>query len=324
MKLAFAGFRHSHVMTAYTWASQNPEIEIVGCFEENDECRESMKSQYPCLDFCYKTYEEMLNDESVDAVCISDYYAKRGSMVISALEHGKHVVGDKPLCTKLSELDRIEELVEKTGLQCFLLLDLRYMATTQTCRKLVASGAIGKVHVASFTGQHCLSYGSRPGWYFEEGKHGGTINDIAVHGVDLVRHITGAELTEVTAAKTWNAFCTQVPEFKDCGQFMAKMGDVALMADVSYAAPACNCILPTYWEFTFWGQDGMIRFNLAGKQVHLFRKTAEVMDCEPVKTDFMNDFVMAVQGKENPNAIIDTKTVLATARQTLTIQKAAE
>ena len=33
-------------------------------------------------------------------------------------------------------------------------------------------------------------YGTRPN-YFEEGKHGGTINDIAIHGIDLYRISTG-------------------------------------------------------------------------------------------------------------------------------------
>ena len=52
-------------------------------------------------------------------------------------------------------------------------------------------------------------------WYFEEGKHGGTINDIAIHGIDLLRFITGKEFTKVNFAKTWNAFADKEPEFKE-------------------------------------------------------------------------------------------------------------
>ena len=37
-----------------------------------------------------------------------------------------------------------------------------------------------------FTAQHPLLYGTRAKWYFEEGKHGGSINDIGVHAVTLV------------------------------------------------------------------------------------------------------------------------------------------
>ena len=36
-------------------------------------------------------------------------------------------------------------------------------------------------------------------WYFEEGKHGGTINDIAIHGIDLVRYLTGKNVTKIGA-----------------------------------------------------------------------------------------------------------------------------
>ena len=46
-------------------------------------------------------YRRMLREVECDAVAVGDYFARRGEIVIAALEAGKHVIADKPICTKL-------------------------------------------------------------------------------------------------------------------------------------------------------------------------------------------------------------------------------
>ncbi|MEZ4683286.1 MAG: hypothetical protein R2932_54665 [Caldilineaceae bacterium] len=53
-------------------------------------------------------------------------------------------------------------------------------------RNLIRSGLIGEIHAINFGGQHPLMLDTRAAWYFEPGKHGGTINDIAIHAVDAI------------------------------------------------------------------------------------------------------------------------------------------
>lgn len=318
MNILFAGFRHSHIMGLYNMAVENPNVNIVGCYE--GDIKNSIVADNNEINFNFASYEDALNDESIDAVAIGDYYGIRGKMVIEALRHGKHVICDKPICTSLKELNVIEKLVKKTGLTVSCMLDLRYMPQADKVKAMIADGIIGEVINASFTGQHCLDYGNRPGWYFEDGKHGGTINDIAIHGVDLVRYITGKNLTEVRCAKTWNAFAKAEPKFRDCGQFMADMEGMALMADVSYAAPKFNGIMPTYWEFYFWGTEGMIRFNLANNTIHVFKETEEIIECPQTSIEHMRDFIRETQGEKT---VLDTEDILKSQRQVLTIQKAA-
>ena len=192
-------------------------------------------------------------------------------LAIEALKHGKHIICDKPICTDLKELDEIEKLAEEKNLQVCCMLDLRYMPQIPKVCELVKSGEIGNILNISFTGQHCLDYGNRPGWYFEEGKHGGTINDIAIHGIDIVRFITGKNLTRINCAKVRNAFAKAATDFKDCGQFIVEMEDASLMADVSYAAPKTDEMLPTYWDFYFWGDKGMLNFNFRSNTINIFK-----------------------------------------------------
>ena len=320
MNIAFAGFRHGHIYTLYDMAEKNDSTHILGCFEENDAAREAAKNTRE-LDFCYASYEEILADKRVDAVAIGDYYGKRGKMVIDALKSGKHVIADKPICTSLCELSEIERLSKEKGLVVSCMLDMRYNKHIETVSDLLSKGTIGKLINISFTGQHCLDYGNRPSWYYEEGKHGGTINDIAIHGIDLIRMLTGKNLTKVNCAKVWNGFATKELQFCDCGQFMAEFEDISVMADVSYAAPKCNVTLPTYWDFYFWGTEGMINFRNSDSAVHVYRSCAkDVESALPVRNN-LDDFIDEICGK---SVVFGTAQTLQSQRQVLLIQKEAD
>ena len=319
LNLAFAGFRHSHIMGLYRLATESEKVNITGCFEENEKAR--AEAEEKGISFNYSSYQQLLEDENVQAVAIGDYYGTRGKLVIEALKHGKHVIADKPVCTSLSELDEIEKLASEKNLKIACMLDLRYMVQTDKVKELVESGEIGEIKNISFTGQHCLDYGARPSWYFEEGKHGGTINDIAIHGIDLLKFITGESLTEVEFAKTWNAFADKEPEFKDCGKFVVKMGEISVMADVSYAAPKCSETLPTYWDFYLWGTLGMINFRLSENDIKIYKQEKTVIECEPSEKGYLNQFIDEINGIETD---MSTESVLSSQRQVLMIQKEAD
>ncbi len=320
MNIAFAGFRHSHILGLYDSVQRCEEVNLVGCFEENIAVKKQMETEKG-VSFSYASYEELLEDDRVDAVAVGDYYGIRGKRIIEALKAGKHVIADKPLCTDLDELEEIRKLTQQTGLTVCCMLDLRYMPQVQKIKDMIQSGELGTVHIASFTGQHCLDYGNRPNWYFEAEKHGGTINDIAIHGIDLLRLITGKNMTEVICAKTWNAFAEQEPHFHDCAQFMIKMDDISVTADVSYAAPKCDEMLPTYWEFTLWGTKGMARFNLKDDTLFVFRSEKEIYSFERKNPELIQDFLKEVKGEK---ALFNTADVLETQKQVLLIQKAAD
>ena len=73
-------------------------------------------------------------------------------------------------------------------------------------------------------------YGRRPDWYFEKGKHGGVINDLAIHGIDLVRLFTDSDVEQVLSARSWNFYANEEPAFLDSAQFMLKMQTEKLQA----------------------------------------------------------------------------------------------
>lgn len=259
IRIAFVGFRHAHVMDMYTRASAWEEFDVVAACEEDADTKEHLR-EAGRVKITHDSYTQMLDEVECDAIAVGDYYAKRGSIIIRALERGKHAISDKPICTDLAELERIKALSAGKRLSVGCMLDMRDNGHFIRLRELVQQGEIGEVHAVDFGGQHPLLLGTRPHWYFEEGKHGGTINDIAIHAFDLIPWVTGLRFSTVTAARTWNAFAKEYPHFKDGAQFMAELENGAgVMGDVSYFMPdSLGYALPQYWRMTFFGRDGII------------------------------------------------------------------
>jgi len=319
MNIAFAGFRHGHIYVLYDEVIKHPNAALTGCFEEN-EAERKKAAESRGIDFNYGSYEEILQDPKVDTVAIGDYYSKRGKMVIEALKHGKHVICDKPLCTSLTELDEIERLAAETGCKVQCMFELRFSPETQTVRSLIANGEIGKVLNAGFTAQHFLNYGVRPDWYFKEGCHGGTINDIAIHGIDILRYLTGKELTGTYAARCWNAFAEAEPNFKDSAQFMIEMDGMAVMADVSYSAPKCPDV-PTYWNFNIFGTEGLITFKSGSGKVSVYKDDCRVIECERPERSFVDCLAAEIRGE---SSLITTADTIISTHQALTVQAFAD
>lgn len=336
MNLVFAGFKHRHTGAIYTEAMKTPGITVLGAWEDTAEGRAMADGLG--LTFNYPTFEDVLRDDRVDAICFGGCYGERGAEAIAALKVGKHVYADKPVCTSLAELDEIERLSKEKGLKVGCYLTMRFSAGIRNIREMIADGTLGEIGAINVTGQHPLQYGTRPMWYFEDGKHGGTINDIAIHAVDLVRFVTGYGLKSVAGARTWNHFAKEEPQFKDCGQFMVELENGAgFTADVSYAAPAsCGFSLETYWRMTFWGTKGVAEYKLKGAgKAGIDADDAALLQVALAGSDGfapvekisypvtgLGEFLKEINGESN--LLIDTAEVIRTSREVLTIQASAD
>ncbi len=323
LKILFNGFRHGHIHGLYKKVADADFAEIAGCIEPNDAAREAAEKDLGAI-FSTKSYDEWLATD-IDAVAIGNAYGDRGRMILKALKAGKHIIADKPICTSLSELEEIERISREKDLKIACMLDLRYLPQTRKACEILDSGALGEVKNVAFNGQHPLNYGSRPAWYFEEGRHGGTINDLAIHGIDLVRMLTHKEFERIDAARVWNSYADKEKDFGDCALFMARLaGGAGVLADVSYSAPAPQAFsLPSYWEFRLWCEKGMLTFNWSQAAVTVYAAGEN----EPITytdlpdgDDYLTEFLHEIQTNERKM----TENILASSKIALTLQREAD
>lgn len=314
IKILFNGFRHGHINALYKKAAASDIIEISGCIEEDTDAR--IAAQYNLgISFSDKSYDEWLNTD-IDAVAIGLAYGDRGEAIIKALRAGKHIISDKPICTTVEQLEEIKKLSEEKDLKIVCMLDLRYLSQTLKAKEILDSGELGEVRNIAFNGQHYIDYQNRPSWYFENGKHGGTINDLAIHGIDIVRMLTGLEFSKIDAARVWNSYAHKHPNFKDSAIFMARLENGAgVMADTSYSAPSQAFSLPTYWEFRFWCEKGLLSFNYADSKITVYKEgqvSPLIINCGISPSDYLDDFKIELTNgrKMTQNILRSTKTAL--------------
>ncbi len=320
MKIAFAGLRHNHIYTLYNEIKAHPDLAVVGAWEETADAAEAAKAMM--TEPFYDSYEALLADPQVDVVAIGDYYGIRGKRVIQALKAGKAVITDKPLCTSLEELAEIERISREKSIPVGIQLELRDDPTLRLAESIIKNGELGEIRAVQFTAQHPLNYGVRPNWYFEEGKHGGTFNDIAIHAMDALTWLTGSPYETTLFTRQWNAYATEVPEFKDCAQFNGLLANgAAVTGDVSYSAPPSAFKLPSYWRFTVWGADGYIELRIGSGTITVATKD----DAEPrmvevpsrkrgVLQSFLDEVAAGVPGENTASCIAASRIALKLQR----------
>jgi len=328
-KMAFAGFRHGHIMGLYSRARERDDIEVVAAADEHRPTWEKLSAD-GTVAMTHNSYERMLSDVEFDILAVGEYYGGRGGLAIRALESGRHVIVDKPLCTRLAELDRIVELAEDAGLSVGCMLTMRESGNFRALRELIGAGRIGEVHTIDFQGQHPLLRGRRPEWYFEPDGQGGTINDIAIHALDSIPWMTGRRIVEIVAARAWNARAGDPEWFQDGAQLMLRLDNGGgVLGDVSYLSPDSHAYkVDVYWRYTLHGSEGLAETSATADGVTLStdggKRNEHVPPSQGRDGAHLDDFLAEIRGEQTPSGALTTRQVLASARLALLAQQAAD
>lgn len=146
----------------------------------------------------YDDYAAMLADPAVDAVYIATPNAIHAGQVLAAAAAGKHVLCDKPLAVTLADAQRCVAECRSAGVRLGITFQTRNHDGLAEAADVVRGGGIGTVTIAEVT----MSAGRNlpRGWRTEPGLAGlGTLNNIGVHAFDVLRYLTGSEVSEVAA-----------------------------------------------------------------------------------------------------------------------------
>ncbi|MCB4806697.1 Gfo/Idh/MocA family oxidoreductase [Tamlana sp. 62-3] len=192
-------------------------IELVcGAFSSTAEKSiSSGKALFLPEDRCYGSFEEMIlkekelpEGERMDFVSIVTPNHMHFPPAKMALEHGFHVVSDKPMTLTLDEAIELEKIVEKTGKLFALTHNYTGHPMVKQAKALVDHGDIGtirKVQVQYLqgwlstavekTGQKQASWRVDP----KRSGIGGALGDIGTHAENLVEYITGLKIDELAA-----------------------------------------------------------------------------------------------------------------------------
>ncbi|MFC2071980.1 Gfo/Idh/MocA family protein [Chloroflexota bacterium] len=99
----------------------------------------------------YSELSEMLSAESLDIVDICTPPQIHAQLAVQAIEHGCHVLMEKPMALKTSDCDKMISAAQKSGVKLCVVHNTIFYSPFLKARNIVAEGAIGE-----FTGMRIL------------------------------------------------------------------------------------------------------------------------------------------------------------------------
>ncbi len=157
-----------------------------------------------------RNWRSLVQREDVDAVIVSTPPSLHAEMSIEALQHGKHVICEKPLARTPDECRMMTDAAKRSGRFLATGFNYRFYPSILKARALLDSGMIGELsHVRSYAGYSARDHNHA--WLHDaEVMGGGTLRDNGIHLTDLTCYFLG----EVSEVKGFSS--STVWDFKGC------------------------------------------------------------------------------------------------------------
>ena len=179
-----------------------PEAEIVALCDILPEKAEALAGQFAPGAKIYSDYRDLLKDKNVDAVSVCLPNVLHGPVTIDAVNAGKHVLVEKPMATSVAEAHAMMDAAKAAGVQLLVNQAQRRFGPHRKAKEVLDSGIMGEVlYVTAMFGHSGPENWSPTGkWFFDKKQaRFGAMADLGVHKADLIRFLTGKEVTEIAA-----------------------------------------------------------------------------------------------------------------------------
>ncbi|MBF4468648.1 MAG: Gfo/Idh/MocA family oxidoreductase [Methanobrevibacter arboriphilus] len=249
----------------------------------------------------YNDYMDLLKNPEIEAVSVCVPTTHHYNVVMAAIEHGKHVLVEKPIAFTLNEAEGMIEAAKEKGVKLSTGHVERFNPAVQKAKELIEMDIIGDVVSAS---------AKRVGPFPPRIKDVGVAIDLAIHDLDVMYYLFDDDVTQVYA--TMGSILEKC-EYEDHAEIMTKFANgITGILEVNWLTPYKRRAL----EIT--GTDGIISIDYMDQSVDVAGKFAQKVDIqreEPLKyeiTSFLNSIMnnkdMEITGEDGLNAL---KMVLA-------------
>ncbi|KRB39009.1 Gfo/Idh/MocA family protein [Microbacterium sp. Root180] len=146
------------------------------------------------------SYEALVSDPDVDIVYIATPHPFHAEQAILALEHGKHVLVEKPFTLTGDEAAAVRDVAVERGLLAMEAMWTRYLPHMARIREVVASGALGEIR--ALLADHTQRISSDPAHRLNALElGGGALLDLGVYPISFAWDILGEPLAITASAR---------------------------------------------------------------------------------------------------------------------------
>ncbi len=130
--------------------SQLANSQAVMCADLDENRLANVKDLYPNLQTT-TNYKDILTNDEIRAVCIASPTNTHFNLTKEALEHGKHVLVEKPLALHTKECQELKELAEKKKLVLMVGHVFLFNSSIQWLKDYIKAGEMGQIYYAYCT-----------------------------------------------------------------------------------------------------------------------------------------------------------------------------
>ena len=193
-RIGVAGLTHDHVWGNLENLDASPSAEFAAVADPNQPLLDRVTEQCGCT--AYKSHQEMIERESLDAVYVFCDNAAGADVTVIAAEHGCHVLVEKPMAATLEGAERMIAATDKAGVRLMINWPVVWRPQVQAALDLVAQPEFGSIwqltHRAGHGGPEaeCSSYFAE--WILDPKRNGaGAIVDLCSYGINMAQALMG-------------------------------------------------------------------------------------------------------------------------------------
>ena len=276
-------------------ALRSPHFEVVAVQDVVPERPREIARQYGAA-WCGTRYEDLLDQQDVDAVLICTPNNLHAAQAQLALRHGKHVLVQKPLALSASDARETIACAQQTGRLLFVDYTYRFLETMLALRAALVGNEIRALRAAFHN-----MYGPGPEklWFFNPSTSGGgALMDLGVHLIDL-----GLWLLSPATASLVVCDLSQEQPVEQSARLRLHLDGVPFEVATSWNAPLSQ----TEISFEVDTAEGLLRWeNVDGSFFHFrtLRESEVLAQGETtLREDTLRAFAVAISNPRQAEAI---------------------
>ncbi len=146
-------------------------------------------------------YQRLIDDPDIDALYIPLPNSLHAEWTIRALEAGKPVLCEKPLCGVLPDTERVLAAARRTGTLLWEAFAFPFHAQIEQIKGFIARGAIGEL--MEIKSNFHFTVGNPANIRLSRDLQGGALNDVGCYPVRLAEEFFGPAHESAWAHATW-------------------------------------------------------------------------------------------------------------------------
>lgn len=248
-----------------------PEAQLVAVADANRTAAVNVAGLYGCQ--AMGDYRSLLEQCDVEAISVCVPTSMHLEVAIECMQHGKHVLLEKPIAATVADARRLQEFAREQGVQMMVGHIERFNPVVRRVKEILDRGEIGRV---------VSIMARRVGVFPPQIKDANIAVDLAIHDLDIVNLLLGELPMDVSSSKRRN----HVEHREDSVEFFLRYREATAYVQANWITPV------KIRKLNITGTDGYLEMDYISQKIQFYKSNYEKYREVPGHIDGFSDYVL--------------------------------